>query len=171
MLSGVLLIVGEKVLSVQQIFITGGLLAFVCGILIWRMHKAYAGALVDALRTGRVEVFSAAESTFSGFRGDPAALDVAMRTLHDFKARTRRLAVEMLGRMQATSAIPALSELISDPDPSVRAATIAVMGELHASSTLEMITAHLDDPEEQVRKQVLITTASPRSCTKNCTAC
>jgi HEAT repeat protein len=158
-LSGVLLIVAEKALSVQQIFITGGLVAFVCGILIWRMHRAYAGALVDALRTGRVEVFSAAESTFRGFRGDPAALDVAIRTLHDSKARTRRLSVEMLGRMQATSAIPVLSELLADPDPSVRAATIAVLGELRADSALGLILVHLNDPEEQVRKQALITTA------------
>jgi len=158
-LSGVLLIVAEKALSVQQIFITGGLLAFVCGILIWRMRKAYAGALVDALRTGRIEVFSSAESTFSGFRGDPAVLDVALRSLQDSKARTRRLAVEMLGRMQATSVITAISELLSDPDPSVRAATIAVLGELQADSVLGLILAHLNDPEEQVRKQALITTA------------
>lgn len=154
-LSGILLIAVERALTVQQIFLMGIVLAFVCGGLIWQMRKAYAQALVDALRTGRVEVFSAGDAAARGLQGDPAALGVAIRALQDSKPTTRRLAVEILGRMKASSAVPSLTPLLSDPNPAVRSSTIAALGELHASPALESILTHLHDPEEQVRQQVL----------------
>ncbi|HKY53191.1 MAG TPA: HEAT repeat domain-containing protein, partial [Anaerolineales bacterium] len=114
-LSGILLIVAERLFTVQQIFLMGAVLALVCGVLIWRMRKAYSQALVDALQAGRLEVFSANETAFSGFQGDAAVLDVATRALEDSKPTTRRLAAEMLGRMEAVSAIPHLTRLLADP--------------------------------------------------------
>jgi len=97
-LSGLLLIVvAERAFTVQQIFLLGTTLALVCGVLIWRMRKAYAQALVGALQAGRLEVFSAQQASFIGLQGDPAALDVTLRALQDAKPSTRRLAAEMLG--------------------------------------------------------------------------
>jgi HEAT repeat protein len=154
-LSGVLLIIAERAFTVQQVFLTGMALALVCGVLIWRMRKAYAQALVDALRAGRIEVFSANETAFSGFQGDAAVLDVATRALNDPKATTRRLAAEMLGRMRSDSAIPTLTRLLSDPEPGVRTATVSSLGALHATSAIEAIIPLLDDPNEYVREEVL----------------
>jgi len=155
MLSGVLLIVAEKAFTVQQIFLMGTLIALVCGVFVWRMRTAYAQALVDALRAGRLEVFSAGEAAFSGLQGDAAALNTAIQALQDSKPTTRRLAAEMLGKMQADSAIPALTRLLSDPYADVRTSTIAALGALRATSELDAIIVHLDDPEEQVRHSVL----------------
>ncbi len=155
MLSGILLIVAEKALTVQQIFLIGTLIALVCGVFVWRMRSAYAQALVDALRAGRLEVFSSSEAAFSGLQGDVAALNVAIRALQDSKATTRHLAAEILGKMQATSAIPALTRLLSDPHPAVRASVISTLGTLHANSALEEMIACLDDPDEEVRGQAL----------------
>ncbi|MEO8354461.1 MAG: HEAT repeat domain-containing protein [Chloroflexota bacterium] len=155
MLSGVLLIIAKQALTTQQIFLMGTVLAIVCGILIWRMRAAYTQALVDALRAGRVEVFSENEASFSGFQGDAAALNVAIRALDDSKATTRRLAVEMLGRMESDSTIPHLSRLLSDPDPGVRASTVSSLGVLYADSTTEKIIPLLNDDNEQVRQEVL----------------
>ncbi len=155
MLSGVLLIVADKALTVQQIFLMGTLIALVCSVFVWRMRAAYAHALVDALRAGRLEVFSASEAAFSGLQGDAAALNIAIRALQDPKATTRHLAAEMLGKMQATSAIPALTRLLSDPHADVRTSTITALGALGADSELEAIIAHLNDSEEQVRQKVL----------------
>ena len=155
MLSGVLLIIADKVFTVQQIFLIGALIALVCGFFIWRMRAAYAQALVDALRAGRLEVFSVNETSFSGFQNDAAALDVALHALQDSKGTTRRLAVEMLGRMGTVTAIPALTRLLSDPEPAVRAATVSSLGALHANSSLNEIISHLDDSDEQVREEVL----------------
>lgn len=154
-LSGILLIVAERAFTIQQIFLIGTVIAFVCAALIWQMRKAYAQALVDALQAGRIEVFSARDAAFSGFQSDAAALDVALRALHDSKATTRRLAVEMLGRMQINSATPALAPLLADPEPAVRAAAAAALGALRANSSIHELIALLDDSEEDVREAAL----------------
>lgn len=154
-LSGVLLIIADKVFTVQQIFLMGTLLALVCGFFVWRMRATYAQALVEALRAGRLEVFSANEAAFSGFQGDAAALQVATQALQDPKATTRRLAAEILGRMQAASAIPALTHELFDPDPDVRVSIMEALGNLRAISALDKIIAQLDEPDEQVRKHAL----------------
>ena len=154
-LSGILLIVVAQAWSVQQIFLMGAALAILCGVLIWRMRKAYAGALVDALRAGRVEVFSTSEAAYSGLQGDTAVLDVAIQALQDPKATTRRLAAEMLGRMESDSAIPHLTRLLSDPEPAVRASAVSSLGLVFADSAISEIIPLLDDPDEQVREEAL----------------
>ena len=165
MLSGVLLIVADKAFTVQQIFWIGAFIALACGVFVWRMRTAYAQALVDALRAGRLEVFSASEAAFGGLQGDAAALNVAIQALQDPKATTRHLAAEMLGKMQAASAIPALTRLLSDPNADVRASAISALGALGAKSELNVIIAHLNDPEERVRREVLsvITQLNPQA--------
>jgi HEAT repeat protein len=154
-LSGVLLIVVARALTVQQILLMGAMLAILCGGLIWRMRKAYAAALVDALRAGRAEVFSAPDSAFQGFQSDPAALEVAIRALQDPKAGTRRIAAEMLGRMESDAAIPHLLRLLSDPEPAVRVSAVSSLGALFADSAAAEIIPLLDDPAEQVREEAL----------------
>jgi HEAT repeat protein len=155
MLSGVLLILADRAFTVQQIFWMGAVIALACGVFVWFMRVAYAQALVDALRAGRLEVFSANEVSFGGLQRDAAALNVAIQALQDSKATTRRLAAEMLGKMQAASAIPALTRLLSDPEADVRTSAIAALGALHAKSAFVDIIAHLDDLEEQTRVQTL----------------
>jgi HEAT repeat protein len=154
-LSGILLIIAKQALTMQQIFLTGTALAVVCGMLVWRMRAAYARALVDALRAGRVEVFSEDEASFSGLQGDAAAFNIAIRALDDTKATTRRLAAEMLGRMDSDSAIPHLTRLLSDPDPGVRASAVSSLAALGADSAVERMIALLGDDNEQVRRETL----------------
>ena len=154
-LSGVLLIIADRMFTVQQIFLMGMVLALVCGAFIWRMRGAYAGALVDALKAGRLEVFSANEAAFSGFEGDAMVLDVATRALEDPKPTTRRLAAEMLGRMESDSAIPHLTGLLSDPEPAVRTAGISSLGALYADSAAPEIASLLEDSDEHVREEAL----------------
>jgi HEAT repeat protein len=154
-LSGVLLVVADKAFTDQQIFLMGAFIALVCAVFVWRMRPAYVQALVDALRAGRLEVFSASEAAFGGLQGDAAALQVALQALQDPKATTRRLGAEMLGKMQAETVSPALTLLLSDPDADVRASAIAALGTLRAKSASEAISARLDDPEERVRGQAL----------------
>jgi HEAT repeat protein len=155
-LSGLLLMLGERVLTVTQIFIMGLLITLVCGYMVWRMRAAYGQALIDALRLGRFEVFSLEEPAFAGLHDDAAALDVATRALRDPKPATRRLAAEILGKMQNASAIPALSQGLSDSEPAVRAGVLHALGELYALSALDPIIGSLDDPEPEVRHQALV---------------
>ena len=154
-LSGVLLIVVARILTIQQIFLMGAIFSIVCAVLIWRMRRAYAQALIAALQAGRLEVFSSGEAAFSGLQGDAAVLEVAIRSLRDPKATTRRLAAEMLGRMESDAAIPPLTGLLSDPDPAVRAAAVASLGFVFADSAADEITSLLDDPDARVREEAL----------------
>jgi HEAT repeat protein len=154
-LSGVLLIVAKQALTTQQIFWMGAVLAIVCGILIWRMRAAYSQALVEALRAGRVEVFSENEASFSGLQGDAAAFRVAIRALDDSKATTRRLAAEMLGRMRSDAAVQHLIRRLADPDPSVRASAVSSLAALNADPAIEKIMLLLNDDNEQVRREAL----------------
>jgi HEAT repeat protein/ATP/ADP translocase len=154
-LSGVLLIVAEQAFTIQQIFLIGTVVALVCGALVWWMRNAYAQALIDALRAGRLEVFSASETSFRGLEGDAASLQIALQALQDPKATTRKLAAEILGKMQDPSAIPALTGQLGDTDANVRASVIEALKTLRAESASELIIDHLNDSDEQVRLKAL----------------
>ena len=154
-LSGILLIVAGQAFTVQQIFLIGGVLTLVCGVFIWRMRNAYAQALIAALQAGRLEVFNASGTAFTGFQGDAAVLEVATRALQDSKPTTRRLAAEMLGRMESDSAIPHLTRLLSDPEPAVRASAVSSLGALCADSAASDILSLLNDASDHVREEVL----------------
>ncbi len=155
-LSGLLLILGDKILATSQIFLMGILVTSVCAVLIWRMRAAYGQALVEALRAGRLEVFASDQPAFAGLQGDAAAFDVVQRALNDPKPATRRLAAEIIGKMQNPSAIPELTLHLTDPAPEVRAAAIHSLGELRADSAIDTLVRYLDDPDDDVRLQTLI---------------
>ncbi len=150
-LSGVLLILGDRVLNTTQIFVMGMLVALVCAYLIWRMRGAYGEALVDALRAGRFEVFSGSARAITTYQGNASALRVAMNALQDSRASTRRLAVEILAKMNADSAIPALITTLDDSDVEVRLASLRALGELDVRDAASAVIAKFSDPEPAVR--------------------
>jgi HEAT repeat protein len=155
MLSGLLLILGERLLTAEQVFLMGGLVALLCAGLVLRMRSAYGQALVAALRAGRVEVFSAGEASFAGFLQDPAALQVALGALYDPKPSARRLAAEILGRMGAAAAVPALVKRLEDAEPEVRTSALLALEKLRALPARAAITACLQDADPGVRTQAL----------------
>jgi HEAT repeat protein len=155
-LSGLLLVFGERVLTITQILWMGMLVTLVCGFMVWKMRAAYGQALIEALRAGRLEVFSLEEPAFTGLQGDAAALNVVTQALKDPKPTARRLAAEILGRMDNASAIPALVHQLPDPEPAVRAAVLRALGELYALSALDSITEALGDKDAEVRCQALV---------------
>ena len=78
-LSGLLLILGERVLTTTQIFLMGIAVTLACGYLVWRMRKAYGDALLDALRAGRLEPESAGELLERVGLGDRGVLRPGMK--------------------------------------------------------------------------------------------
>ncbi len=158
-LSGVLLILGQRVLTTSQILLMGMLFTVVCGLLVWRMRGAYGEALIAALRAGRLEVFHSEEAGFTRLKTDAAAMDVLIGALQDVKPATRRLAAEILGRMRNASAIAALAAHTTDPQASVRAAAVHALGELGAASAVNAIVVGLDDVDSEVRLQALVALA------------
>ncbi len=154
-LSGVLLVLGNRVLNTSEILLMGLAVTAACGYLVWKMRAAYGQALVDALRAGRLEVFSSEQAGFAGLQGDAGALNVVTRALRDPKPSTRRLAAEILGRMQNTLAIADLRRGLTDQDAGVRAAILTALGRLGAAATRDEVIAALTDPEAEVRLRAL----------------
>ncbi len=154
-LSGLMLILGEHVLSTTQIFLMGIVVALGCGYMVWRMRAAYGNALVDALKAGRLEVFTGEGASFRGLQNDAAAIRILAAALNDPKPATRRLAAEILGRMRSLPAADALSSAASDPDAGVRAAALSALGALGEGSGSTAVFAGLDDPEPGVRLEAL----------------
>jgi HEAT repeat protein len=154
-LSGLMILLSKRILDTQAILLLGGFVALANIFLALRMKPAYGEALLRALRAGRAEVFSEQEEAFSGYRNDPAALQVLRTELRNPKTHMRRLAAEMLARVGNLSAVPDLVQRLSDPEPEVRAAATRALVELDADSATSEILLGLDDPAEIVREQTL----------------
>jgi HEAT repeat protein len=154
-LSGALLILGERVLTSEQIFVLGMFVALACGALVWRMRQSYGEALIAALRAGRFEVFAAGERAFAGFSGNADAIRVAVAALRDPKPSTRRLAVEMLARLHAVPAAGDIARLAGDPDAEVRAAAILALADLGARDQANALVVALGDADPHVRESAL----------------
>jgi len=155
-LSGLLIILSNTVLAdTKVVLLLGAVVAVVTVYMTIKMKPAYGEALLSALRAGRIEVFSNEEEAFSGYQHDPAALHVVLKALQDPRANTRRLAAEMLARMDAALAIPDLLERLSDKDATVRAAATQALAALDATVVTNRIILGLDDPDDRVREQTL----------------
>jgi HEAT repeat protein len=154
-LSGVLLILGQRVLTPTQIFIMGMLGSIVCGVLVWRLRRSYGQALLAALRAGRVDVFAANEWAFARVQGDANAIRTVTTALHDPKPSTRRIALELLARLHLRAKASAIVPLLHDPNQDVRLAAIRALGNLKASETAISIIALLKDDDAEIRATAL----------------
>jgi HEAT repeat protein/ATP/ADP translocase len=153
--SGLLIVLGKQFLDTRVVLLLGVAVATITIYLTWKMIPAYGQALVDALRAGRAEVFSEDDQAFVAYQDNPAAIQVILGALTDPKAFTRRLAVEMLAKMETRLAIPDLLPRLTDSDASVRAAAIVSLAKLGAKSVVNQILRGLDDPDDFVREQTL----------------
>lgn len=153
--SGVLILLSRQVLGTQEILLLGAVVAIVNVYINFKMRSAYGNALLDALRSGRTEVFSDEEESFAGYKDDPSAMQVILKALHDPRANTRRLAAEMLGRMGNILAAPDLIERLSDEDASVRIAATRALADLRAKPALRELVIGLSDPDASVRNATL----------------
>ncbi len=154
-LSGILIILSRQVLTTQDILLLGAFVALIATYITMKMRPAYGDALVSALRAGRVEVFSEEADDFSGYRDDPFAMQIILKSLHDPRASTRRLAVEMLASVGGGSAIPELVDRLSDDDDAIRVAAIKALTKLDARPAFGEIILGLDDPADAVREETL----------------
>jgi HEAT repeat protein len=165
MLSGVLLILGEHVLTTKQIFVMGMIVALGCTVLVWRMRRGYADALIASLRSGLLDVFTATPRGLQNLGTDASARQVVMASLTDPKWTVRRISVELAARLGLREAIEPLSRMLNDPEAQVRQATLAALAQLEAREAVEPITARLDDPEPDVRAAAIdaLAALSPQS--------
>lgn len=149
--SGVLLILAERVLRPADVALIGAGAAGLATLAMWRARRAYAGALVDALRAGNPEVFVAEEEPFGGFRRDARALEIVVRGATDEDPAIRRIAMEILAESGAADEVPALLRGLRDDDQDVRSAALRGLARGRDPSAAAAVLPHLKDPEGAVR--------------------
>ncbi|WP_169786757.1 HEAT repeat domain-containing protein [Nitriliruptor alkaliphilus] len=151
-IAGVLLIVGSRLPPEQQAVIGLGV-ALVAVVLVARMRRAYAGALVDAVRQGLVEVFSAPTPGIQKPTLDADAHAALLRALEDPDPRSRAVAASMLGRLEPSSSADGVARALRDGDARVRVAALDGLADDPAS--IEMAQSMLGDESSEIRRRAI----------------
>jgi HEAT repeat protein len=152
MLSGALLIVGSRLPPTQQAAIGLGV-AIVAVVLVARMRRAYAAALVEAVGQGLVEVFSAPTPGIQKPTLDADAHAALLRALEDPAPATRAVAASMLSRLEPASAADGVARALRDADARVRVAALDGIADDPAS--LPLARGVLDDGAPEVRRRAV----------------
>ena len=156
-ISGVLLVIGERALPPQQLYWIGLGAALLCLLVMWRARGAHRNALVEALRAGHPHIFSSEEEPFGGFLRDGAALPVILGGLEDAHPGVRLLSAELLEQFKAPQAIPALVQVLDDPDAEVRLAALRALTATDASAAASHAMKALGDADPDLRCQAIET--------------
>lgn len=135
-MAGALLWISQKI-GPEAGVTTGLVLALVLAIVVWRMRRSYVGSLIDSLRVGEVAAFAGSAQGVAGFETSAEATEVAHQGLADPSPAVRRMAVVMLGRMDATEATPQIVDMLGDDDLEVRMAALDALEHLAAVSEAE----------------------------------
>jgi HEAT repeat protein len=152
-LAGLIQLVGLKALSSLQLSAIGLATAALTAFATWRIGRSYANALIDALRTGRPQVFPTVrdEEPFNGRYVDAVAVTAATDGASDADVRVRRAAVEILGDVPGGEAATGLRRAVRDDDVTVRAAALRSLARVGDPSGLATASGALADPEPAVR--------------------
>ncbi|MGH2724795.1 MAG: HEAT repeat domain-containing protein [Actinomycetota bacterium] len=158
-LAGVLLLLGQDALTPPQLFAVAAVLAAGAVLAALLARRAYAGAVVEALRSGWPKVFVPEEEPFGGIPWDRAALSALQDGARDEDPGVRRIAVSILAGLPQAEAREVCETATADPDPGVRA--IALRG-LHSDEEAEVLPhllRLLRDPDPGVRAAATDTVA------------
>jgi HEAT repeats len=146
-MAGVIALVGQEVLSLRQlaaIGLTGALLTIIATIGI---RRSYAGALVDALRAGRPQVFERppVRQSSVALEVDADSMRVLAESTRSSDVRVRRLAFQLLAEARPSEVLGG----IEDDDPIVRMAVIRTL-DLSTPRALNACMSMIDDPDPAV---------------------
>lgn len=149
--AGLLLILSERVLTPRTFILIALMVSVLATLAAVRLRRAYAGAVVGALRAGNPEVFLTEEEPFGGVRRDAAAMSVVAASASDPNTSVRRISMEILSEVADRDEAPLLLRALEDDDPVVRAAAIRGLARLREGAALPDATRLLDDGEVAVR--------------------
>ena len=157
MLSGVLILLGQRGLTPSQALATGVVVSAACSLVVWRMRRSYGESLVDALHQGMAEAFTETEARFELVRKDAQARGVAERGLSDARPAVRQLSLQILGRLRATDSAALIAARRTDESPEVRLAAIQALDQIPLQGMASDALAFLDDADPKVRAAALRT--------------
>jgi HEAT repeat protein/ATP/ADP translocase len=151
-LSGLLLLAAGRLFAAEQVFWLGLVTAIAVTVVVVAIRRRYAASLLRTLRAGFGEQVLEGGPGIAALGRDPqvaAALTVALRAP---EPTVRRMAVEMLSRIEGAGVFDALVMSLGDDDPAVRAAALAGLAEHGSDASIsELIVERLEDTSEAVR--------------------
>lgn len=150
-IAGVVALIGQSVLTLGQFAVIGIVAGVLTIFATIGIRRSYAGALADALRAGRPQVFE--EGPVRQVRievpVDADAIRVLTRALRSPDVRERRLAYQMLAEVPEASRPSELGEGIDDDDPIVRLAAVRALDTSTPEGRTRLLSK-LDDPDVAV---------------------
>jgi HEAT repeat protein len=164
-LSGVLLLTVNAVLSPTQIPWLGLVAAVLAFVVVAAIRRQYAEALLRALRAGLGEQVLEGGPGIASLSADGRSADTLIDALADPQPAVRRMAADLLGRLGVARAADTLSGRTNDPDPGVRAAAVTAVARLDPILAVGSIEQALADPEGRVRAAAIdaAATAAPQA--------
>jgi HEAT repeat protein len=150
--SGILLLLAERVLSARGLFVAGAAAAAVAVWATWRARRAYGEAVADALRAGNPDVFRHEDQPFAGVQSDADVVSALVTAASGSDPVARRVAMDILAETSSPEAAPAYRKGLRDPDPQVRTASVRGLVRTEGGKELsDRLAELLDDPEGEVR--------------------
>jgi HEAT repeat protein len=154
-LSGLLLMVGDKALTPQYLYLIGLTFSIFAILVIRKCRSAYLEALSDALRNGNSTVFVDQGESFEGFQAEAESIEVILSNLKSKDAGTRRISVEILGQIPGDRSHAALIGALKDKDVDVCIAALNSLTSFASFADLKPVTALLASPHPEIRKHAI----------------
>jgi HEAT repeat protein len=150
-IAGLVAIIGQNALTLRQ-YVAMGLVAAVLTVLATiGIRRSYVGALAQALRAGRPQVFERPLT-----RQAPAALTVdadsarvISESMRSSDVRERRVAFQILADLPTESCPPAVVDGVHDDDPIVRLAAIRAIDDSTPAGRDALVTM-IEDSDPMV---------------------
>jgi HEAT repeat protein len=150
-LSGLLLILADEVLEPRHLYILGAAAAILAVLAMWRARRAYAAALVEALRAGNPDVFRRDAEPFGGMSHDAEANAVLLAGARDPDPTVRRVSMAILAEVSGADAAPTIQAALGDQDPEIRLAAVRGLARSEDRAPLVAMEALLEDQDPEVR--------------------
>lgn len=151
-LSGILLLLGDRILSARSLYLGGAVAAAIAVLATWRARRAYGDAVADALRVGNPDVFRQEDEPFAGVRRDADVLSALVSAVSGPDPVARRVSMDILAEAPTREAVAAYERGLGDPDPQVRGAAVRGLARTAGPAEgHERFTALLRDPDGEVR--------------------
>jgi HEAT repeats len=149
--AGVLLLGAQAWLSNRQFFVLMSLLAAGAVAAGWRVRRSYRDSLVEALREGWPEVFTADGAALGRSSLDQAATATLTEALTDPDPLARRIAMDILAELPPIEAIAVPEENVRHEDPTVRLAALRLIERWNKPGSVEPVLGLLHDPDPEIR--------------------
>ncbi len=150
-LAGGLLILADRVLDRQALYVVAAGAAAVGLWSMWRARRAYAGTLVEALRSGNPDVFRPEQEPFGGFRTDADARAAMLAGASDPDPAVRLVSTELLADLADRDSAEALVPVLADPVAEVRAAAVLGVARADGARCVDALRPLVADPDPRVR--------------------